>query len=66
MMMHNEITGPARTAGRVIHSARWYDLFDRVMPFLRATRETLVELAAPTPGEHVLDVGCGTGTYQAT
>jgi ubiquinone/menaquinone biosynthesis C-methylase UbiE len=49
------------TAGRVIHWARWYDLLGSI-PFLRAIREKLVELAAPAPGEHVLDVGCGTGT----
>lgn len=29
---------------------------------MRTTREKLVELAAPEPGEHVLDVGCGTGS----
>lgn len=50
-----------RTAGRVIRRARWYDLLGKI-PFLRALRETLIELAAPASGEHVLDVGCGTGT----
>ena len=52
---------PPLTAGHVIHWARWYDLLGRI-PFLRAIREKLVELAAPAPGERVLDVGCGTGT----
>ena len=58
-----------KTAGHVIrwggiHGARWYDLFGRVISFGRdkAIREKLVELAAPAPGEKVLDVGCGTGT----
>jgi demethylmenaquinone methyltransferase/2-methoxy-6-polyprenyl-1,4-benzoquinol methylase/phosphoethanolamine N-methyltransferase len=49
------------TASHVIHWARWYDLLGGI-PFMRAIREKLVELAAPAPGEHVLDVGCGTGT----
>ena len=54
------------TGGRagVLHGARWYDLVGRVISFGRdkAIRETLLELAAPAPGETVLDVGCGTGT----
>jgi len=50
------------TAGRVIHWARWYDTFDRAVPFARRIRDELVDLAAPAQGEHVLDVGCGTGT----
>lgn len=60
--MQHETASAPQTAGRVIHWARWYDLFDRVMPFARRIREKLVELAAPAPGEHGLDVGCGTGT----
>ncbi|MBI2885788.1 MAG: methyltransferase domain-containing protein [Chloroflexi bacterium] len=53
-----------KTAGRVLHQARWYDLFTRFVSLGRdkAIREHLVELAAPAPGENVLDVGCGTGT----
>ena len=53
-----------KTAGRVLHRARWYDLFSSVISFGRdkAIREKLIELAAPAPGEKVLDVGCGTGT----
>src|SRR5918912_143669 len=53
-----------QTAGRVLHGARWYDLFGTVISFGRdkAIRETLIELAVPAPGEKVLDVGCGTGT----
>jgi demethylmenaquinone methyltransferase/2-methoxy-6-polyprenyl-1,4-benzoquinol methylase/phosphoethanolamine N-methyltransferase len=53
-----------KTTGIVLHSARGYDLFTRIISFGRdkATREKLLELAAPAPGEEVLDVGCGTGT----
>lgn len=53
-----------KTAGRVIHWARYYDLFGKLISFGRdkAIREKLITLAAPVPGESVLDVGCGTGT----
>src|SRR5919199_1993847 len=62
--MHHKTTGAPQTAGRGLHGARWYDLFGTVISFGRdkAIREKLVELAAPAPGETVLDVGCGTGT----
>src|SRR5215212_2916641 len=62
--MHHETTDAPQTAGRVLHRARWYDLFGRVISFGRdkAIREKLIELAAPVPGEKMLDVGCGTGT----
>jgi demethylmenaquinone methyltransferase/2-methoxy-6-polyprenyl-1,4-benzoquinol methylase/phosphoethanolamine N-methyltransferase len=62
-MRHKSAGGP-HTAGLVLHAARWYDLFGTVIMFGRdkAVRAKLVELAAPTPGEKVLDVGCGTGT----
>ncbi len=62
-MRHKTADAP-RTAGHVLHWARWYDLFGRVISFGRdkAIREKLIELAAPAPGEKVLDVGCGTGT----
>ena len=62
-MNHQAHTGPT-TAGRVLHNARFYDLFGRIMSLGRdkAMREKLIELAAPAPGESVLDVGCGTGT----
>ena len=62
--MHYKTADGPQTAGRVLHGARWYDLFGRVISFGRdqAVRERLTELAAPAPGEKVLDVGCGTGT----
>lgn len=50
--------GP-HTKGRVISHARLYDLLGTKMS---GGRRTLLELAAPTAGEAVLDVGCGTGT----
>jgi len=52
------------TAGRVIHWARFYDLFGKLISFGRdkAIRQQLVALAAPASAESVLDVGCGTGT----
>jgi len=62
--MHHKTADAPKTAGRVLHWARWYDLFGRVISFRRdkAVRKKLIELAAPAPGEKVLDVGCGTGT----
>jgi demethylmenaquinone methyltransferase/2-methoxy-6-polyprenyl-1,4-benzoquinol methylase/phosphoethanolamine N-methyltransferase len=62
--IHHKTADTPKTAGRVIHGARWYDLFSRVISFGRdkAIREKLIELAAPARGEKVLDVGCGTGT----
>lgn len=60
--MHTETTQATQTAGHVLHWARRYDLLAGIIPFGRAIREKLLELAAPAPGEHVLDVGCGTGT----
>src|SRR5215216_3877908 len=63
----NTVDAP-KTAGHVIraggiHGARLYDLFGRIVSLGRdkAVREKLIELAAPLPGEKVLDVGCGTG-----
>lgn len=62
--MNQEFRDAPNTPGRVLHSARCYDLFSRLVSLGRdrAIREQLIELAAPTPGENVLDVGCGTGT----
>ena len=62
--MHHKTADAPKTAGRVIHWARWYDLFGRVISLGRdkAIRENLIELAAPALGEKARDVGCGTGT----
>src|SRR5215831_13072576 len=59
--MPDQIAHAVQTSGQVIRWAGWYDLFCRIIPFVRRSREKLVELAAPLAGEHVLDVGCGTG-----
>lgn len=58
-MRHHQTTEAPQTRGRVIRHARWYDLLGKKMS---GGRDTLVDLAAVAPGEHVLDVGCGTGT----
>ena len=52
------------TLGAVLHNARFYDVFGRIMSLGRdrAIHEQLVALAAPLDGECVLDVGCGTGS----
>ena len=62
-MRHKTADAP-KTAGHVLHWARWYDRFGRVISFGRdkAIREKLIELAEPVLSEKVLDVGCGTGT----
>jgi ubiquinone/menaquinone biosynthesis C-methylase UbiE len=62
--MRRKTADAPKTAGHVLHWARWYDRFGRVISFGRdkAIRDKLIELAAPAPGEKVLDVGCGTGT----
>ena len=56
--MHHKTVDAPHTAGRVLHGARWYDLVTRVLSFGRdkALRETLLELAAPAPGETVLQL----------
>lgn len=55
---------PSSTTGRVLHWAARYDLLVWLLTHGRdrAFREKLVGLARLTPGEAVLDVGCGTGS----
>jgi demethylmenaquinone methyltransferase/2-methoxy-6-polyprenyl-1,4-benzoquinol methylase/phosphoethanolamine N-methyltransferase len=54
---------PPRTEGRAIHWARLYDFGTTLLSFGRcaALHGKLVALAAITPGQRVLDVGCGPG-----
>ncbi len=48
------------TKGHVIH---WAGIYDALFGwFLGRTHDTVVKLAAPVPGDEVLDVGCGTGS----
>ncbi|MXV64064.1 methyltransferase domain-containing protein [Natronorubrum sp. JWXQ-INN-674] len=60
--------GPIRRVNRPKAAARdWYDTlsewYDTVAdPFESRPRASGIELLDPTPGERVLDVGCGTGT----
>lgn len=61
----NNHTHPAAppTRGRVIHWAHLYDAVIRIVSFgqVERLRTTLLDMAQITSGEHVLDVGCGTG-----
>jgi ubiquinone/menaquinone biosynthesis C-methylase UbiE len=61
--MVTEHRSDAPTAGHVLHWAHVYDLFGNIVTLGRAgaMREQTVELAALSPGERVLEVGCGTG-----
>ena len=62
--MTNTVQTAPATKGLVLHWAARYDLLVWLMTRGRdrAFRETLVDLARLTPGEAVLDVGCGTGS----
>jgi ubiquinone/menaquinone biosynthesis C-methylase UbiE len=64
-MHHHKTADAPKTSGSVIHWARYYDLVSRVISLGRdkAIRQKLLALAAPQPGEKLLDVGCGTGTF---
>ncbi|MEJ7634329.1 methyltransferase domain-containing protein [Aeromicrobium sp.] len=51
----------APTLGRYGSGARFYDLLSLERPVYRVGRERAIELLRLTPGDRVLDVGCGTG-----
>jgi SAM-dependent methyltransferase len=57
--------GPApATLGLTLNwMAPWYDLWAGLIGFGRRFRNRVFSLAAPHQGEHVLDVGCGTGWF---
>ena len=40
----------------------WADQYARMDRAVAALTKELLDLAAPQPGEHVLDIGCGPGT----
>jgi ubiquinone/menaquinone biosynthesis C-methylase UbiE len=60
--MNQATVQASQPRGTIIHWARAYDVLNGIVPFLRALRAKLIELAAPVHGEQVLDVGCGPGT----
>jgi len=55
---------PPRTSGKLVHSARAYDLLVWILlgGRGRAYYRRLLDLAQVTPGQVVLDIGCGTGS----
>ncbi len=63
MLAHMSKADSDITTGMTIRQARSYDLHVALMTLGRgrALRERTIKLARITPGEHVLDVGCGTG-----
>ena len=40
----------------------WADQYERMDRAVADLTKSLLEMAAPQPGEHVLDIGCGAGT----
>jgi ubiquinone/menaquinone biosynthesis C-methylase UbiE len=62
--MTNTMTGEGPRSMVMHAAARHYDLLAGLLTLgrERALRERLADLARLAPGEHVLDVGCGTGS----
>jgi ubiquinone/menaquinone biosynthesis C-methylase UbiE len=60
---HSHAGSAPQTTGNVIHWANRYDLVVQIMALGQAgrLRRKTIEFARIAPGEHVLDVGCGTG-----
>ena len=63
MLAHRSKTHSGMTIGKMIRGARSYDLHVALMTLGRgrALRDRTIKLARIAPGQHVLDVGCGTG-----
>jgi ubiquinone/menaquinone biosynthesis C-methylase UbiE len=63
MLAHTSKAHSGMTTGKTIHGAHRYDLFVALLTLGRAgaLRDRTIELARITPGEDVLDAGCGTG-----
>ena len=63
MLMHKAKTHSGITTGKTIHQPRFYDACVALLALGRgrALRDRTIALAGIAPGEHVLDVGCGTG-----
>ena len=58
--LHSKSHHGEATRGEVIH---WAPVYNAVFgPLIRRTHAAVVELAAVSAGERVLDVGCGTGS----
>jgi ubiquinone/menaquinone biosynthesis C-methylase UbiE len=61
------MTTNTSTEGQTIHWARLYDLSTELFGGrVRALHRSVVELAAISPGDRVLDVGCGPGRLTLT
>ena len=60
---HSPAETAPQTTGSVIHWANRYDWVVQIMGLgqARRLRRKTIEFAQIVPGEHVLDVGCGTG-----
>src|SRR6267378_489615 len=43
-------------------SRAWADQYERMDRAVADLTKSLLDMAAPQPGEHVLDIGCGSGT----
>lgn len=59
----HSVEHPAQTTGNLIRWAPYYDLavFITTLGQARRLRKATVDAALIQPGDHVLDVGCGTG-----